>query len=138
MAICKEQPPRSHILTLRLSSLDFRFVTSGAQNRRRYKRITTHFRVRFEQSLQAKRAVLLYSKNFSAGGMCLRSRARWVKGVPLTLKMTVEGLKFDLRAEVVWQRASLLGVKFVNVAKSDRLRLVRLLRLLGAKEGARA
>lgn len=83
--------------------------------RRQDKRYVAAFDVRFARAAQAAQALRAFSINFSARGLCLRTKEPHAKGEILKLDLTVEGVVYRLEAEVAWVRGDAMGVRFVNV-----------------------
>ncbi len=96
-------------------------------NRRMHERVTATFDVRFPEAEDAARALRAYSLNFSAGGLCLRTRRSYDVGAHVRLQMSVQGEDFDLEGIISWVRddAEAIGVRFINVPEADQSRLQR-------------
>ena len=106
---------------------------SGAE-RRRETRFGTRIDVRFARAVDAARALNAYSLNFSAGGLCLRTRGVHPIGERLEIDVTISGERFQLEAEVAWVRGGALGVRFINVPPAERRRLEAVARVLEASQ----
>ena len=91
--------------------------------RRRDPRIGARFEVSFQSAVDAAKALKVFSVNFSAGGLCIRSQKSHALGEVVQLRLDVEGQSFDLRGTVQWVRADVVGVRFVDVPPADRERL---------------
>jgi uncharacterized protein (TIGR02266 family) len=94
-------------------------------NRRAHQRVAARFDVRFQHVQDAARALRAYSLNFSAGGLCLRTRRAYDVGAHVRLQMTIEGEDFDLQGIIAWVRDEdeAIGVRFVNLSDEDRARI---------------
>ncbi len=101
-----------------------------AVERRSSERVAARISVKFQEPLQAARAFRAYSMNFSAGGLCLRTRKRYEVGSPLQLSLTVENHEYKLSGVVAWERRGAIGVRFENVDPKDRERLASLVSTL--------
>lgn len=104
-------------------------MSSGSE-RRTDPRFAAHFDVRFSRASDAARALNAFSVNFSAGGLCLRSRTTYAPGEALALSLTVEGALFELEGVVSWVRGDAVGVRFVNLQPAVRARLEKFARAL--------
>lgn len=104
------------------------------EERRREPRYGARLDVRFARQVDAARALNAYSINFSAGGLCLRTKGARTVGERLELDVTIEGQRFQLEAEVAWIRGDVCGLRFVNVAPGERTRLEAVARLLERKQ----
>lgn len=102
-------------------------------DRRREARINARFEVRFNAAADAAKALNAFSVNFSAGGLCLRTKTPRTQGEKLTLALTVEGESFELSGQVAWVRGDAIGVRFENVPSGDRERLEKVARSLESK-----
>ena len=107
----------------------------GGAERRRETRFGTRIDVRFARLADAARALNAFSLNFSAGGLCLRTKVPHELGERLEIDVTVEGHQFQLEGEVAWVRGEAMGVRFVNVRPPDRERLEAVARALEARGG---
>jgi uncharacterized protein (TIGR02266 family) len=107
-------------------------MTSGRE-RRTDPRYTAHFDVRFTQERDAARALNAFSLNFSAGGLCLRTKTAYAIGETLSLSVTIDGELFPLEGVVAWVRGEAVGVRFVNVPPDVRERLEAVSRALSSK-----
>ncbi len=94
-----------------------------ATERRGDPRIQTRFDVRFRAEAEAARAFNLFSVNFSAGGLCLRSRATHQPGELLRLDLAIGEHQFAVDAVVAWVRGDALGARFVDVPAQVQQRL---------------
>ncbi len=93
-------------------------------------RIGAKLAVRFQVARDAARALNAYSINFSAGGLCLRTKTSHQLGDRLELELTIEGEAFELSASVSWIRGDAIGVRFEDVSPRDRERLEWVAKLL--------
>jgi hypothetical protein len=91
--------------------------------RRDGRRIQARFDVRFREEAEAARAFNLYSVNFSAGGLCLRSHTQHTVGELLRLDLTIGEHQFAVDAVVAWVRGDAVGARFVNVPGQVQERL---------------
>jgi len=107
-------------------------VSNGSE-RRKDPRYSAHFDVRFARASDAAKALNANSMNFSAGGLCVRTQNAYSLGEPLTMSLSIEGETFELEAAVSWIRGDAVGVRFVNLEESIRLRLESVARLLGTR-----
>lgn len=107
-------------------------MTSGRE-RRTDPRYTSHFDVRFTEERDAARALNAYSMNFSAGGLCLRTKTPYALGEALRLSLSIEGEVFELEGVVAWVRGEALGVRFINLHPDVRERLEAVSRALSSK-----
>lgn len=107
-------------------------MTTGSE-RRTDPRYTAHFDVRFSRASDAAKALNIFSMNFSAGGLCLRTKTPYSIGERLSLSLTVEGEQFELDAVVSWVRGEALGVRFTNVRNEVKARLEEVARVLSTK-----
>jgi uncharacterized protein (TIGR02266 family) len=89
--------------------------------------------VRFTEERDAARALNAYSMNFSAGGLCLRTKTPYSLGEALRLSLSIEGEVFELEGVVAWVRGEALGVRFINVHPDVRERLEAVSRALSSK-----
>ena len=105
----------------------------GAHERRRESRFGARIDVRFARAADAARALNAFSLNFSAGGLCVRTKAPHELGQRLEVDLSVEGHPFQLEAEVAWVRGETMGLRFVNVRPPDRARLETVARALEAR-----
>lgn len=110
-------------------------MTSGNE-RRTDPRYTAHFDVRFSRASDAAKALNAFSINFSAGGLCVRSKTPFSVGEALSLSLTVEGELFELEGVVSWVRGEAIGVRFVNLKPNVRARLEQVARSLSTKPPA--
>ncbi len=106
---------------------------SNGLERRQDPRYAAHFDVRFPHATDAARAFNIYSVNFSAGGLCLRSTNAHAIGDALRMSLTIEGELFQLEGAVSWVRGDAVGVRFVNVDPEVRTRLENVARLLATR-----
>jgi len=100
------------------------------EERRGASRYQARFDVRFSRLSDAAKAFNAFSVNFSAGGLCLRSKALHQVGELLQLDLTIGPDQFALEGVVAWIRADALGVRFVNVRPALRERLDAVARTL--------
>ncbi len=108
-------------------------MSSEAADRRREERLGAHFDVRFHRATDAARALNAFSVNFSAGGLCVRTRSQYAVGEQLTMSLTIEGQTFELACVVAWVRGEAVGVRFVQVHPDDRKRLEVVAKSLAAR-----
>lgn len=106
---------------------------SRPEDRRSAPRYAARFDVRFYSSQAAARAFNAFSVNFSAGGLCVRSRQAYAVGDPLKLELRIEGVLFELDAVVAWVRGEAVGVRFVDVPDDMRAKLEAVAKGLAAK-----
>ncbi len=107
-------------------------MTTGSE-RRTDPRYTAHFDVRFPRASDAAKALNVFSLNFSAGGLCLRSKTAYAIGETLSLSLSVEGEQFELEGVVSWVRGEALGVRFTNLQAPVRARLEEVARVLSTR-----
>ncbi len=81
------------------------------------------FDVRFRDEVDAARAFNAFSINFSAGGLCIRSKGSHRVGELLRLDLTIGDEQFALECVVAWVRGDALGVRFVNIPTQLREQL---------------
>ncbi len=98
--------------------------------RRRDVRIGAKVAVRFRALADAAKALNTFSVNFSAGGLCLRTKTPHALGEKVQLGLSVEGESFELQGVVAWVKADVIGLRFENVAPKDRERLERVAKVL--------
>lgn len=98
--------------------------------RRRDIRIGAKFEVRFSAAAQAAKALNTFSVNFSAGGLCLRTKSPHAISDKLQLSLEIEGEQFELKGIVAWVRADVIGIRFEEVSPKDRERLERVAKVL--------
>lgn len=111
--------------------------SSQPSERRKDERIAARFEVRFQTATHAALAIKAAPVNFSAGGLCVRTRHAYAQGDPVSLKLTVGTKSLELEASVAWVRGDVVGLRFVNVQPSDRARLEALARTLKADTSTR-
>ena len=70
------------------------------------------------------------SINFSAGGLCLRTKNPHAIGDRLALSINIEGEQFELIGTVAWLKADVLGIRFEDVTPKDRGRLEAVAKVL--------
>ncbi|MBX7101967.1 MAG: PilZ domain-containing protein [Myxococcaceae bacterium] len=99
-------------------------------DRRREQRVQAKVEVRFTAVKDAARALNAFSINFSAGGLCLRTKTPRTLGERLQLGLTIDGQQFDLAGTVAWIKGDAIGVRFEEVGPKDRDRLERVARSL--------
>jgi hypothetical protein len=104
----------------------------AAQSRRLDPRYSGRFEVRFETAHDAAKALNASSVNFSAGGLCVRAQREHAVGELLKLELCIESETVALDAVVAWTRGGALGLRFVNVEPSVRVRLLAVSRGLFA------
>lgn len=107
-------------------------MNSGAE-RRGDLRYAAHFDVRFARAAEAARALNAFSINFSAGGLCLRSRGSYALGEALSVTVSLEGQLFELEGVVAWLRGEAMGVRFVNLKPAVRAQLEQVARTLATR-----
>ncbi len=91
--------------------------------RRNDVRVGAKVAVKFQAVAQAAQALNTFSVNFSAGGLCLRTKAAHGLGEQLQMTVTIEGEVFELNGVVAWARGDVLGIRFIEVSPPDRERL---------------
>lgn len=99
-------------------------------DRRRDVRIGAKIEVRFSAAAQAAKALNSFSVNFSAGGLCLRTKSPHAVQDKLQLSLAIEGEQFDLKGIVAWVKADVVGIRFDDVSPKDRERLERVAKIL--------
>ena len=99
-------------------------------DRRRDIRIGAKVAVKFQAVAQAAKALNTFSVNFSAGGLCLRTRVPHAIGEQLQLTISIEGEQFDLKGVVAWNREDVIGIRFEGVSPKDRARLEAVAKVL--------
>ena len=99
-------------------------------DRRGDSRYQARFDVRFSRLSDAARAFNAFSVNFSAGGLCLRSKLPHQLGEALLLDLTIGMDQFALEGVVAWVRGEAVGVRFVNVRPALREQLDAVARTL--------
>jgi len=92
-------------------------------DRRKDPRIGAKVGVKFSVQADAAKALNTFSVNFSAGGLCLRTRIPHETGDRLALTITIESEIFELKGVVAWVRADVIGIRFEDVSQRDRERL---------------
>jgi uncharacterized protein (TIGR02266 family) len=92
-------------------------------NRRADVRVSARVAVKFQAIAQAARALNTFSINFSAGGLCIRTRRPHAVGDRIALSLNIDGEHFDLKGTVAWARGDVLGIRFEDVPPKDRERL---------------
>lgn len=92
-------------------------------DRRKAVRIGAKVKVQFTGVLDAAKALNSFSMNFSAGGLCLRTKVPRAVADHLQLSVTIEGEVFELKGVVAWARADVIGIRFEEVSQKDRERL---------------
>lgn len=104
--------------------------TSSDADRRETSRYHARFDVRFSRPTDAAKAFNAFSVNFSAGGLCLRSKTLHVLGELLHLDLSIANEQFSLEGVVAWVRGEAVGVRFVNVRPALREQLDAVARTL--------
>lgn len=99
-------------------------------DRRRDVRIGAKIGVRFQAVAQAAKALNTFSVNFSAGGLCLRTKSPHAVQEKLQLSLDVDGEAFDLKGVVAWVKDDVIGIRFEDVSPKDRERLERVAKVL--------
>ena len=99
-------------------------------DRRREARIGAKVDVKFKGAVDAAKALKSFSVNFSAGGLCLRTKTTQAIGDRLQLTIAIDKEVFELEGTVAWVRADVIGLRFVDVSPTDRERLARVALLL--------
>ena len=92
-------------------------------DRRAATRLGAKVGVKFKALLHAAKALSTFSVNFSAGGLCLRTRLPHAIGDRMELAITIDGELFKLRGIVAWAKADVIGVRFEGVSPRDQERL---------------
>jgi Tfp pilus assembly protein PilZ len=95
----------------------------GREERRQKSRVRAKFDVRFRDEADAARAFSAFSVNFSAGGLCIRTKGVYTAGEQLHLDLSIGDEQFALECVVAWVRGDALGVRFVNVPNQLREQL---------------
>lgn len=98
--------------------------------RRRDPRIGARFEVSFSSATDAAKAFKVFSVNFSAGGLCVRTRQEHAIGEVVQVTLHVPGQTFECKGSVQWQRNGVVGVRFIDVAPEQRARLEEVARSL--------
>jgi uncharacterized protein (TIGR02266 family) len=106
----------------------------GRQERRSYPRIPARIEIHFAHPEDAARTLRAYSLNFSAGGLCVRTKRPYVVGARLQLALQVDGDAYALEGVVAWVRGGAIGVRFENVTPGDHRRLTALASTLASRE----
>ena len=91
--------------------------------RRRDPRVVARIEVRFREAPAAARALKAFSVNFSAGGLCLRTKNDYAVGSQLRIALHVEKEELDLLATVAWAHKGAIGVRFEDVSEDDKKKL---------------
>jgi uncharacterized protein (TIGR02266 family) len=104
--------------------------------RRRDLRISARLEVKFTDVKQAATALNAYSVNFSAGGLCLRTKRPHAVGDQLGLSIGIEGEHFELQGLVAWVKADVIGVRFLDLSPADRQRLEAVSKILAKSHPA--
>ena len=99
-------------------------------DRRRDVRIGAKVAVKFHALADAAKALNTFSVNFSAGGLCLRTKVPHANGDKLQLTITIDEEVFALKGIVAWVRADVVGIRFEDVTPKDRERLERVAKAL--------
>jgi uncharacterized protein (TIGR02266 family) len=99
-------------------------------DRRRDPRILARIAVKFQVVSQAAKALNAFSVNFSAGGLCVRTKNSHPKGEQLALSLNIDGQEFDLKGTVAWVKDDVVGIRFDDVGPIDRARLELVARVL--------
>jgi uncharacterized protein (TIGR02266 family) len=102
-------------------------------DRRKDVRVGAKLEIRFSAAKQAAKALNAYSVNFSAGGLCLRTKSPHAVGDRLALSLDIEGERFELKGAVMWVKGEVIGVRFEDVGGKDRDRLETVARMLATK-----
>lgn len=92
-------------------------------DRRRDVRIGARVAVKFHALADAAKALNTFSVNFSAGGLCLRTKVPHANGDKLQLSVTIDDEIFELKGIVAWVKADVVGIRFDGVSPKDRERL---------------
>ena len=92
-------------------------------DRRRDVRIGAKVAVKFKAVAHAARALKTFSVNFSAGGLCLRTKNPHAVGDRLALTINIEEQVFELKGTVAWVKGGVIGIRFEDVSPKDRERL---------------
>lgn len=99
-------------------------------DRRRDVRVGAKVAVKFHAVEQAARALNTFSVNFSAGGLCLRTKAPHAVGDKLALTVTIDKEVFELKGLVAWVRGDVIGIRFEDLSPPDRSRLEQVSKVL--------
>jgi len=102
---------------------------SGA-DRREFERVSARIEIHFRSPQDAARSLKAFSLNFSAGGVCIRTKRAYTVGEKLQVLMKVGGEPYELSGMVAWVRPEAVGVRFHEVSAPDRARLEALVREL--------
>ena len=93
-------------------------------------RIGAKVAVKFRALAEAAKALNTFSVNFSAGGLCLRTKAPHTNGDRMELSITIDGELFELKGVVAWVKADVAGIRFEGVSPKDRERLELVAKIL--------
>jgi uncharacterized protein (TIGR02266 family) len=91
--------------------------------RRQDLRVGAKVEVKFAAQAQAARALKTFSVNFSAGGLCLRTKAPHELGDRLQLTVSIEDEVFEVEGVVAWVKGDVIGIRFVELTATVRTRL---------------
>ncbi len=97
--------------------------TESGRDRRRDERKAAHIEVRFGDTADAARALRVYSINFSAGGLCLKTQRNHTVGTSLHLTLALRDELLEVMGVVAWVRDGAIGVRFVDLSEEHRARL---------------
>ena len=92
-------------------------------DRRADTRVGAKVGVKFKALLHAAKALNTFSVNFSAGGLCLRTKLPHAIGDRMELTITIDGELFEVNGVVAWAKADVIGIRFEGVSPRDRERL---------------
>lgn len=98
--------------------------------RRKDLRVGAKVAVKFKALADAAKALNTFSVNFSAGGLCLRTKAPHAVTDRLQLAVTIDGEVFELSGVVAWAKADVIGIRFQDVSPKDRERLELVAKIL--------
>jgi len=94
-------------------------------DRRDFARIPAKIEIRFSLAQDAAKALMAYSVNISASGLCLKTQRVHEVGQELHLSVLIADEAFELRGVVAWSRSGAVGVRFVDLSDRDVKRLER-------------
>lgn len=123
-----DSPGNPEIIGVTMSD-DFDDDKTGAE-RRVFERIPAKVEVRFNENVAAAKAFQAYSLNFSAGGLCVRTKRAYEHGEQVDLTLQIQDETFTLEGVVSWIRGDVIGVRFEKVSKETRLKLQEVVEVL--------
>lgn len=91
--------------------------------RREQERVSGRVEVRFPDATHAGRALRAYSLNFSAGGLCLRTKKQYELSEEVELSVDIAGELLQLQAAVAWIRGDAVGFRFTSLSEAQRDKL---------------